>query len=394
MSNPISQRIFLLLFSIALVFVQGCAPPQDVQAATQRTRSIPVTVIAAQERPFEERITLQGSLLPKEYAMVSPMVDGIVTDVYVEEGDRVVANETKLVQIEKITLTQAYDIACQDQAVAEHACRDAEAQAIAAQVQYDKAKIDYERFVRLREQQAITPDAMEQMEAGFKVAEAQLNRAKTAVALRKEQQKQAAAAVIIARKRLDDSLVISPMDGWITMKTIKRGEFASVGRAILRIADTSVLEVSAFLPGEYYPRIRTGETRMRIQVSGIDVGTLPITYKSPEIMAQLRTFEVKALIESPPEGVVPGAMAQIETVLQSRDSLGVPHDVTQIRDGKTVVFVVENGLARQIEIHTGLTTAGWTEVLGDALAPGTPVISRGYNLVNDGDPVDVQEEAK
>ncbi len=184
------------------------------------------------------------------------------------------------------------------------------------------------------------------------------------------------------------------MDGRVTMKSIKRGEFAAAGHSILRIADTTVLEVSAFLPGEYYPRIKSGETRMRIQVSDIDVGTLPITYKSPEIMEQLRTFEVKALIESPPEGVAPGAIAQIEVVLQSHDGLGIPHDVIQIREGKTIVFIVESGAARQVEIHPGLTTTGWTEVLGETLAPGTPVIRRGYNLVNDGTPVDVQEETK
>lgn len=392
MSSITMKRIALPVALALPLLLQGCTPSSNNQVGdSNAARRVPVTVTAVQERDFEERITVQGNLVAKDYAMVSPLVDGMVTELYVEEGDQV-EKGAPLLQIDKETLGQAYEIALQDKVVAEHARIDAEAQVVAAQAQYDKAKLDYERFTRLREQQAITPDAMEQMEAGFTVAEAQLERAKTAVQLRKEQEKQVTAAVAIAKKRLDDSRVTSPIDGWISYRGIKPGEFAGAGRPVIRVADTSVLEVSAFLPGEYYPRIKTGETHMHVRVGGIDAGRPPVTYKSPEIQEQLRTFEVKGLIDSPPEGVVPGAIAQIETVLLRRTGPGIPHDVVQIREGRPVVFVVEDGHAREVKINTGLTTDGWTEVLDDTLPPGASVITRGYNLVNDGTPVDVRGE--
>ncbi len=387
----IRNTIPLILICAAQTLQQGCAP-ETVAQAQGAERRIPVTTTRIQERDFEERVAVQGNVLARHYAMIAPTINGQATDVFVEEGDRVTANETALLQIDKVALTQAYEIALQDRVVAEHAQRDAEAQKAAAQAQYEKARLDYERFKRLRDQEAITPDAMEQMEAGYTVAKAQRERAETAVQLRKEQAKQADAALAIAQKHLDDSLIISPIDGWVTFRGIKPGEYAAAGTPVFRISDTSTLEVSAFLSGEYYPKIKTGETHVRVQVSGIDMGRIPIFYKSPEIQDQLRTFEIKALIDTPPEGVVPGAIAQIETTLQTRTGLGVPHDVVQIRDGKTVVFVVEEDAARAVEVVAGLTADGWTEMVGDTLDANALVIRRGYNLVNDGAPVDVQGE--
>ncbi len=392
MNSTIVQKSVLVLLAMAGVMT-GCNNVTEAQAGnTQRERRMPVTVAEVREHEFEERLTVQGNLLAKNYAMVSPLVDGQVTDVFVEEGDRVTARETALMQTDKVALTQAYEIALQDKVVAQHAQRDAEAQLLAAEAQYEKAEIDFHRFKRLREQQAVTPDALEQVEAGYKVARAQYERAQTAVTLRQEQTKQAEAALIIAKKILDDSLLISPIDGWVSFRTVKPGEFAGAGTPAFRIVDTGLLEVSAFLPGEHYPRIQTGETRIRVRVGGIDTGRHTITFKSPEIQDQLRTFEVKALIEDPLEGVVPGAIAQIDTTLLTRTSPGVPRDVIQVRDGKTVVFTVDEDTAHMVEVETGLTTDGWTEITDGSLPVGTRIITRGYNLVNDGSPVDVQRE--
>ena len=382
---------------LAAYCAQGCAPMSDNKALAQgeeKARQIPVSVTPAQERVFEERITVQGNLIAKTTAMVSARIGGIVTDMYVDEGDRVIANESVLFQVDKVAVTQAYEIALQDRKVAECARRDAEAMLVAAQAQHDKAKLDYERFTRLREQQAITPDAMEQMETGYAVAKAQLERAGTAVKLYEEQEKKAAAALEIARKNLEDSRIFSPIDGWVAYRGAEQGEFVGAGTPIIKVTDTRVLEASAFLPGEYYPRVKTGETTVNITVGGVALGSFPITYKSPEIQETLRTFEIKCLVESPPEGVVPGAIADITSVLLTRTALGAPHDIVQTRDEQQVVFTVDNDRAKRVAVKTGLTTDGWTELVDSPIAPGEPLISRGYNLVNDGTPVLVQTEER
>lgn len=380
----------------ALAVLQGCTQPGDgkVYAKGNTTKKVVVSAVTVEERTFEERVIAQGNVLAKNTAMVAPEIGGVITDMFVQEGDAVKAKETPLFQIDKITVTQAYEIALQDSKLAACGLKDAEAQLVAAQAQHDKAKLDYERFMRLREQQAITPDAMEQMEAGYTVAKAQLERASAGVTLRAEQAKQAEAALVIAKKHLDDSLVFSPIDGWISLRLKKQGEFIGAGNPVVKVTNTQLLEVSAFLPGEYYPRVKTGETRMRIHVSGIDLGALPVSFKSPEIQDQLRTFEVKCLVEAPPEGVVPGAIANIEAVLQTTTGPGVPSEAIQIRNGKPVVFLVENGAAKAVEIEKGLVVDGFTEVTNDSVPAGASVITLGSTLVNDGTLVDMQQEDK
>ena len=393
MSSTFIKSLLLLL--TAVITLHGCTPSEDNKVQAQgdaAARKVTVSVMTVETREFEERIVAQGNMFAKNTAGVAPKIDGIVTNMYVDEGDQVVAGKTKLFQIDKVVVTQAYEIAVQDGKVAASARKDAEAQLAAARAQYDKAKLDYDRFGRLREQKAITPDAMEQMEAGYAVAKAQLERANTAVTLRKEQEKQAAAALTIAKKRLDDSLIFSPIDGWISYRGKEQGEFAGAGVPILTVVDPGLLEVSAFLPGEYYPRIKTGETHIRVTVSGIDLGRLPIIYKSPIIQEQLRTFEVKCLVDAPPEGVVPGAIANIEAILRTSTGPAVPSDAIQIRNDKPVVFLAQDGVAKAVEIEQGLVADGYTEITNEAVAPGASLIVLGSTMVNDGTPLDIQQQ--
>ncbi|OQB98336.1 MAG: HlyD family secretion protein [Candidatus Hydrogenedentes bacterium ADurb.Bin101] len=85
-------------------------------------------------------------------------------------------------------------------------------------------------------------------------------------------------------------------------------------------------------------------------------------------------------------------MAQIEAVLDAHTSLGVPQEIIQVRENKSTVFVLDDGKAKAVEVRPGLSTDGWTEVVDSVLAPGDKVIVKGYNLVNDGTPVDVVGE--
>jgi multidrug efflux pump subunit AcrA (membrane-fusion protein) len=129
---------------------------------------------------------------------------------------------------------------------------------------------------------------------------------------------------------------------------------------------------------------------MRVMVHGVDVGARVASYKSPTIDPQLRTFEVKCTITEPPPGVVPGAMADIALLLEEREGLGVPREALQERGGGTVLFVIEDETARMRPVQAGLETGDWVEVHASGLAPGTPVVTMGQFLLNDGTLVAVQ----
>jgi len=164
------------------------------------------------------------------------------------------------------------------------------------------------------------------------------------------------------------------------------------GQPVVRIDNTSVIEASAYLPSQYYSKIIPGETLMNIEVSGIDIGQQVLSYRSPTIDHRLRTFEVKCVLKSPPQGVVPGAMAHIVIVLESRTGLGVPSEAIQERGGRSVVFVVRDGTSHQVSVTKGLETAGWTEIIDSDLNEEASVITMGQQMIDEGVRVSVQKE--
>jgi RND family efflux transporter MFP subunit len=354
-------------------------------------RRTPVVVTAASTRLFEERLVVQGNLEAKDFAMVSARTPGTLEQLYVDEGDAVVASETRLFQVDAVKVTKALEVSKQELAVARCASQEKQANRERFEADLHKAELDYQRFQRLFKERVVSEDALEQQESRYKQASAMLKHAQSLVLLGVEQERQAEAAVAIAEKDLSDSLVVAPISGIVNQRFREVGETVEVGKPLIRIEDPSEVEVSAFLPAQYYPRVVEGETPVRVNVYGIDVGKRTVSYKSPTINPKLRTFEIKCIVSNPPKGVVPGAMAEIQVLLAQRERLGVPAEALQARGGASVLFVVDDGAARMIPVETGLDTDGWVEVTSGEVSESTPVITMGQYLVNDGSPVTVQE---
>ncbi len=391
-----SVKVVLVLLAVAAA-VLACEPggTSSVAAAGEpKAKSVPVAVTGAARRTFEERVAAQGNVAAKNLAMIAAQVDGVITDFYVDEGDQVKAHETKLFQIDKVKIERGVAVAEQNLALAEAGRKEAEAQLASVQAQREKAQKDFNRFSRLREQSAIAADALERADAGLKVASAGMDQAKAGVTASVEKQKQAEAALVVAKKTLADSLAVAPMDGVVTKRLSEPGEFAGAGKPLLRIVNPRLLEVSAFLPAETYGQVNPGETRARIRVNGTDIGEFPVAYRSAEIQPTLRTFEIKCLVENPPAGVAPGAIAEISATLTRREGVGVPSAAVVLRGNKDVVFTVENGAARLVEVRKGIETDGWIELVDAPISEGTPIIVEGQFMVNDKTPVTVHSEDK
>jgi RND family efflux transporter MFP subunit len=351
---------------------------------------IPVVTTPVCIREFVERLRVQGTLEARHFAVVSARVPGTIERIFVDEGDHVISEKTRLFQIDALRLKRNVEKEEQEVSVSKYARIEAEANLDRVQADFYKAEIDYERFKRLLQKKAITPEAMESQEFRYRQSEAMLRYARTSVDLAKEKEKKAEATLAIARKDLRDALIYAPITGRISQKIRETGEMAQPGQPVLRIDDPAVIEVSAYLPAEYYDRIIPGEIPMYIKVYGNESRDRVVSYKSPFIHPQLRSFEVKCLIKDPPENFVPGALAEIAILLEMREGLGVPSDAIQIRGGRSVVFTIQDQTARMIEVSTGLETDVWTEIRDSKLIENTPIVTMGQFLLNDGTAVRIQ----
>lgn len=372
----------------------GAQEQEKQQSSTERRTENRVAVVttAATRRPFERALVVQGNVEAKNFAMVSPRIGGTLERIVVDEGDSVTAGETMLFATDSVALQKNVQIAQHNLAVAAAARREAEANLEKVKVDFHKAQLDYERFQRLYEKQAVTVDAFEQQESRYQQLTAAVKLAEAQVDLTGAQEAQAGAGLAIAEKDLTDATIVAPITGTVSARLKEPGEMGDPGIPVLRIDDTSVLEVAAFLPAEYYPEVISNQTPIRIAIAGVELNGQVVTYKSPTVDPKLRVFEVKCLLTSPPQGVAPGAMADIVVVLESREGLGVPTRAVQQRGDRDVVFVIENDVARQKTVKTGFEGDGWIELIEGDVEAGAAVVSMGQTMIAEGTAVTVQQQ--
>lgn len=134
------------------------------QASAGEEKSFPVVLTAARALHFEDRVTVAGTVLSKNSVEVSARIPGTLDSLAVDEGDRVEAGKTRLFQTDRVKVARAVEIARQQLEVADCAVRVNQAALESLQADFDKAKLDYERFQRLyNNDRAVTQDALEML---------------------------------------------------------------------------------------------------------------------------------------------------------------------------------------------------------------------------------------
>lgn len=378
---------FAAVLSAALL-AAGCGKNETAAPAAETVRALAVRVQPVASRDFERRLTVQGTLEAKNYAHVASRADGNLDALWVDEGDPVVAGETALFQIDPVGRENSLTIAKQNLAVAEASLEVAEASARKTEAEARKAGLDFDRYERLHRDGKVSDNEYEAAEVQRAQAQAGLAVAQAQVDLAKRQVKQAEASLAIAEKNLADTKVLAPITGVVSSRAAEPGEQMSVGRVVLRIDDLAVVEAAAYLPAQYYPEVVPGQTTFRLGIDGREAGAHTVTYRSPTIDPTLRTFEIKGKVAAADGLAVPGQMADLTIVFETRAGLGVPSAAILDRAGKSVVFVAQDGRAVAREVQTGLQNDGWTEILS-GLEAGATVVVEGQTQLRDGLPVEV-----
>ena len=403
--SPITHRMVMSVIALVVIAILGTGVylvynyiqnrQDSASEQLSEDRGVPVVMTLAAVRDFERSLVLQGNVEAKNFAMVSPRIPGTVEAIFVDEGDVVTANETILFQIDAANLRENVEIRRHDLMVAQCAKRQAEANLEKTRADLHKAELDYNRFKRLYEdKKAITADAFEQQESRYRQLVAAEKLAQAQVDLAAAQEGQTEAALAIVKKDLADTTIYAPISGKVSQRLREPGEMGSIGQTVVRIDDTSLVEVAAFLPARYYSSVIPGQTIMKIRFGDIDLGQTTLTYKSPTIHPKLRTFEIKCFLENPPEGIAPGAMAQIVVVLEAREGLGVPSAAIQQRGGQNVVFTVKDDIAHQVTVELGIEMDGWTEIRGGQVNEETAIVTMGQYMIEEGTKVAVQKEGQ
>ena len=369
-------------FLLALSTQSGCA--RRKKAKLNKDREIKVMLSTAQKRHFVERIPVQGTVIPDELATLSAKTSGTLDNLAADEGD-IVKKGDVLFEIDRKNLTNLVTVAQNELAVCSSELASAKINAEIAEIKLRKAEWDFKRAETLLKSQAISQDSYETYDVAKKAAESEYAKAKAQVAVAQAQEKKQRNNLDIARKNLADSVIKAPFDGVITEKLVEPGEYVQQGKNIIKLENQKKLEVNCFISSIYYNSVITGKTLARFDLDGKSAGEALVSYRSPSIEPLSRTFKIKVAVPEKTE-LVSGLLCGVSLILNERDGYGVKSEAIMHRNnGRKIVFISENGVAKEVNVKTGIEFDGFTEILNASDLQGKQVVVVGQTFINAGD---------
>jgi HlyD family secretion protein len=188
----------------------------------------------------------------------------------------------------------------------------------------------------------------------------------------------AQARITAVQAVLDQTSILAPFDGVITLVNSKPGDQVSPGDIAFRLDDTSRLivevdvsevDVNRIYPGQ--PVILTFDSILAKEYEGLVAEVPPVG----EVDQGVANFRVKVEITNPDENVKPAMTSSATFIIdQLEDVLLVPNRALRFNDGQRVVYILQNDQLIPIEITLGLSSDTYSEVLEGDLNPGDQIV--------------------
>lgn len=202
---------------------------------------------------------VDGHIVP-----ILPKVGGFVTEVRIDENQNVKAGDTLVVLDDrdyKVRLAQAEaDLAVALAGVSNRArVGQAEAQVEQAQANALKARADLERLRPLAQQDIVSKQQLDAVEAGARAADAALAASQAALLAADARVGAARAARDQAALNLSYTRVIAPAAGVVSKKTVELGQLVQAGQPLMSVVPLEDVWLTANLKETEVENVKPGE---------------------------------------------------------------------------------------------------------------------------------------
>lgn len=184
----------------------------------------------------------------------------------------------------------------------------------------------------------------------------------------------------------------STIDGVIKSVMVKPGAYITPQLPLFQIINIDEVDVVVRIPEKDIYRVRRGLDAFIKVVSYPDrIFRGKVTELSPVVDPLSRTLEARIRIDNKDHELKPGMFGDVHIVIKSEESaVIVPLAAILDRDGKSVVFIVNDNKAVQVEPLFGIREGNSISVRS-GISEGDRIIVIGQHNVNSGDPVKVTE---
>ena len=254
-------------------------------------------------------------------------------------------------------------------------------QAIAAQQQAASseglAKSTAERWLSLREKDAVTQQDLDERQSTYLQAQANLA--------------SAAANTLRLRNLQGFNKVVAPFDGVVTSRNIDVGDLVDagnggVGKALFRVAQIDPLRLYVFVPQVYAQQVKIGDA-VTVTLPGQQgeeyQGIIARTARA--IDTGTRTMQVEIRVPNPKEALIAGAYVQVNLpIKQDGEALLIPVNVLLFRpDGPRVATVDSAGRVRLTPVKLGTDFGSSVAVLDGLKAGDRMILNPADSLADD-----------
>src|SRR2546426_1085433 len=374
----------------------GAEEPKS-KASTPPPRAVQVTPAA--ERTVARTVSATGTLAADEQVVLGTKVAGRLAEITVDLGTRVRRGQAvgKLDQSDfKLRVDQA-EAALQQARVrlglaptGSDERVDPEKTAIVRQARamLDDARLIRDRSGKLMEMELIARAQLDSVEASLQVAEARYQDALEEVRNRQAIIAQRRSELDLARQQLADTVIVSPLDGAVSLKQASVGEYLTAGAPISTLVRMHPLRLRVPVPEREGAAVRAGHAVSLTVEGDSTVYRGRVVRLSPIVQEQNRTLLVEAEVPNERGFLRPGSFARVDIMTEvSQPVVTVPASAIITFAGVEKVLIVRQGKTAEIRVTTGRRLGEDVEIL-DGLKRGDPVVTKPGNLTG-GQPVTV-----
>jgi HlyD family secretion protein len=249
--------ISVVALILILVLVKGLGKKDGTKVAAEKVV----------RRNITEIVTASGKVYPEKEVKISPDISGEVVDLKVtQEGDSVHKGQ-ELARIYADVYTMQRDQAAAQMNQQEAMVSNMAEQLPGLKTSMETAKKTYDRQKQLLDQKVISLAEFETAESSFKTAQANYLAALETVRGNKAGVQSARANLTIAAKNLSRTTVVSPIDGVVSLLSIKKGERVvgnsmMAGTEMMRVADMSKIETIVDVGENDIPKVHLGDSAL------------------------------------------------------------------------------------------------------------------------------------
>ncbi|MGE0591488.1 MAG: efflux RND transporter periplasmic adaptor subunit [Vicinamibacterales bacterium] len=336
---------------------------------------LPVELTRPARTTASERLVVVGNLIGDATVSVVPRVAGRLQDIFVRLGDRV-ARGARIAKIEDQELLEQVKQAEAASEVARATIRQREADLSLAQTSVQRSR---DLFAR----ELLPKQTLDDAEARYQAASAQLD-------LARAQNTQSEARLDELRITLSNTVIVSPVDGFVARRYTDPGAFASQNAPVVDVVDISRVRLVANVVEKDMRQVQVGDS------ANVEVDAYPgemfigrIARVAPVLDPSTRTAPVEIEIANSDYRLKPGMYARVGIVTQAKsDALTVPANAVVDIGGRRGVFLADENVAVFRPIETGIEEPTQMEVLS-GLTENDLIVTVGAASLRDGDAITI-----